>query len=59
MESNESKTPYESWIKQEGVPIVEGYGLDLKEVALGPWPRKGGRGPLSSCGAWRAPREWR
>jgi mannose-6-phosphate isomerase-like protein (cupin superfamily) len=44
MESNESKTPYESWIKQEGVPIVQGYGLDLKEVALGPWPRKGGRG---------------
>lgn len=37
-------TPYESWLKQEGVPVIEGYGVNLAEVPLGDWPRKGGRG---------------
>ena len=37
-------TPYESWLRQEGVPVVEGYGVNIAEVPLGDWPRKGGRG---------------
>jgi hypothetical protein len=37
-------TPYESWLRQEGVPVIEGYGVNIAEVPLGDWPRKGGRG---------------
>lgn len=34
---------YEEWRKREGVPLVGGvYIRDLKEVEVGPWPRKGG-----------------
>ncbi|MBI2349479.1 MAG: hypothetical protein HYV05_12605 [Deltaproteobacteria bacterium] len=44
-EDLETKTThYESWIRQEGVPVIEGYGVDVAQVALGPWPRRGGRG---------------
>lgn len=39
------KTPYAHWLKQEGLPVVEGYALeDVREIELGPWPRLGGRG---------------
>lgn len=37
-------TYYDSWMKQEGVPIVEGYGVDVAQIPLKSWPRKGGRG---------------
>ncbi len=37
-------TAYETWLKQEGVPVIEGYGVNIAEVPLGDWPRKGGRG---------------
>ncbi|MEX0804970.1 MAG: hypothetical protein WD688_16875 [Candidatus Binatia bacterium] len=37
-------TPYESWLKHEGVPVIEGYGVNIADVPLGDWPRKGGRG---------------
>lgn len=37
-------TPYESWLRREGVPVIEGYGVNIAEVPLGDWPRKGGRG---------------
>lgn len=39
------KTAYQSWIEQEGVPIVEGYGVeDVTKIARKPWPRLGGTG---------------
>lgn len=39
------ETSYEAWIKREGIPIVEGYGVeDVREVPRGPWPRTGGKG---------------
>jgi hypothetical protein len=38
-------SPYEQWIQDEGVPIVEDYAVrDVMTVALGPWERLGGRG---------------
>jgi oxalate decarboxylase/phosphoglucose isomerase-like protein (cupin superfamily) len=39
------KTTYVRWLTRQGIPIVEGYGIeDVRELALGPWPRMGGRG---------------
>lgn len=39
------ESTYERWIKQEGVPIFRGYGLDdVQTVRLGPWKRLGGQG---------------
>lgn len=39
------KTAYAQWMKREGLPVVEGYGVgDVRQVDLGPWPRLGGRG---------------
>ena len=36
---------YERWIQQEGVPIVEGYGVeDVTMIPRRPWPRLGGQG---------------
>ncbi len=38
-------TPYETWTKEQGIPIVKGYAVeDLRTVPLAPWPRKGGLG---------------
>ena len=37
-------TSYESWMRAEGVPVVEGYGVNVADISLGPWPRRGGRG---------------
>ncbi len=46
MTSNEgSKSTYEQWLEQEGLPITEGYGIeDVTQVARGPWSRMGGYG---------------
>ncbi len=35
---------YGNWIKGEGVPIYEDYGIDLFSVATKPWPRFGVKG---------------
>src|SRR5688500_15447636 len=38
-------TVYESFIEEEGVPVFRGLGCyDVREIELGPWKRKGGRG---------------
>lgn len=38
-------TPYEQWMFDEGIPIVEGHGVeDVKELPRGHWRRLGGRG---------------
>jgi quercetin dioxygenase-like cupin family protein len=33
--------PYLDWVKQEGLPVTEDYGLDLFAVPTAPWPRYG------------------
>jgi quercetin dioxygenase-like cupin family protein len=39
------KTGYELWLEREGIPVVEGYGIDnVTELRLVPWPRTGGKG---------------
>ncbi len=41
----ERMTTYEGWIRQEGIPIVEGYGIeDFREIKREPWSRTGGKG---------------
>ena len=36
---------YHQWVKSEGLPMVEGYGIeDVREVKLSPWHRTGGKG---------------
>lgn len=38
-------TAYFQWIKAEGLPLVEGVGLeDIRQVRLSPWRRTGGKG---------------
>ncbi len=42
---NRLPTVYETFIEEEGVPIVRGLGVyDVREVTLGPWKRTGGNG---------------
>jgi len=37
--------PYDEFLQQEGVPVYTGFAIDdVKNVELGPWARKGGRG---------------
>src|SRR5687767_5976298 len=37
-----SPTPYEAWVRQQGIPIVEGYGVtDLNAPEFGHWDRLG------------------
>ncbi len=36
---------YGKWMKQEGLPVIEGYGLeDVMDIKLSPWSRMGGKG---------------
>jgi hypothetical protein len=37
---------YLDWARNEGVPIHEGFGLDLLAVATRPWPRCGVNGAI-------------
>jgi oxalate decarboxylase/phosphoglucose isomerase-like protein (cupin superfamily) len=38
------KTAYFQWMKRQGIPIIEGYGLeDVRDVSLAPWARTGGK----------------
>ncbi|HLY64277.1 MAG TPA: cupin domain-containing protein, partial [Chloroflexota bacterium] len=40
-----SKSPYERFIEEEGIPIYRGIGVyDTRELPLGDWQRMGGRG---------------
>ena len=43
-ESTDGKTTYEQWMEGEGIPVVDGYGIDIPSLTLGPWARRGGRG---------------
>jgi len=36
--------PYLDWVKGEGIPIVEGFGVDLLTLDTGAWPRMGTHG---------------
>src|SRR6266853_1404646 len=36
--------PYLEWVKDEGIPVVEDYGIDLFQVQTADWPRFGMRG---------------
>jgi len=37
------KTAYFRWMKGQGIPIVDGYGVeDVRNIALSPWARTGG-----------------
>ncbi len=39
------ETSYESWMREEGISVVEGYGIeDVTLLARTPWKRTGGRG---------------
>src|SRR5207248_4107852 len=31
--------PYKEWVAKEGVPVHEGFGLDLLDLDVAPWPR--------------------
>ncbi|MBI4489321.1 MAG: hypothetical protein HY694_09575 [Deltaproteobacteria bacterium] len=43
--STNRETTYEAWIRQEGIPVVEGHGVeDVREIPRRPWPRTGGKG---------------
>ncbi len=38
-------TPYETYMEEQGIPIVRGVGLhDARDVTLAPWKRMGGQG---------------
>ena len=38
-------TPYERFMDEEGISVIRGIGLyDVRELALSPWARLGGRG---------------
>lgn len=39
------QTTYEAWIRAQGVPVIESYGLrDVREIPLEPWASRGGKG---------------
>lgn len=39
------ETTYEAWIRQEHIPVVEGYGIeDVRKVPRQSWSRTGGKG---------------
>src|ERR1043166_2619175 len=38
------KTAYFRWMRRQGIPVVNGYGVeDVPEIELAPWSRTGGR----------------
>ena len=39
------ETSYEVWLREEGIPVVGGYGVeDVTVLPRKPWPRTGGSG---------------
>ena len=51
MEKNEDARflfdPYLEWVKGEGVPVVEDFGIDLIEVETKKWARFGTNGAIA------------
>lgn len=56
--------PYKDWASGEGIPIVEGFGVDLLAVEVRPWPRidalgcfvhVSGRGDFVDVQVWEIP----
>jgi hypothetical protein len=43
--------PYLDWVKKEGLPIAEDYGIDLFSVATAEWPRFGVKGAAVHLGS--------
>lgn len=39
--------PYAAWVAHEGIPVHEGFGLDLLSLDLRPWPRLGALGAFA------------
>jgi len=39
--------PYKEWVAREGVPVHEGFGLDLLQLDLAPWARVGASGAFA------------
>lgn len=45
MNQGHIKTAYERWMEREGIPIIEGYGVqDIRQLSLGRWRRFGCKG---------------
>ena len=40
------RDPYREWAAREGVPVIEDFGVDLLDIAAGPWPRFGVEGAI-------------
>jgi oxalate decarboxylase/phosphoglucose isomerase-like protein (cupin superfamily) len=39
-----AKTTYFKWMARQGIPVIDGYGLeDVREIATAPWPKMGGK----------------
>src|SRR2546429_8324430 len=39
--------PYKDWVAKEGIPIHEGFGLDLLDLDVASWPRLGAKGAFA------------
>ncbi len=39
--------PYQEWAAHEGIPVHAGFGLDLLELDLAPWPRLDAKGAFA------------
>jgi hypothetical protein len=39
--------PYLAWTEQEGVPVIEDFGIDLLKLPTAPWPRFGVDGGIA------------
>ena len=38
------KTTYFKWMAKEAIPVIDGFGIeDVRDVAVAPWPRTGGK----------------
>src|SRR5712692_9810933 len=38
------KTAYFQWMHRQGIPVVDGYGVDdVREIAMAPWKKLGGK----------------
>ena len=35
---------YSEWVKNEGIPVIQDYGIDLFQVETAHWPRLGVKG---------------
>jgi mannose-6-phosphate isomerase-like protein (cupin superfamily) len=43
----DGRSSYERWVAEQGVPVTRAFFIsDLNEIALAPWPRKGGMGAI-------------